>query len=64
MRFSRPLLVSVFVVSLSLVGCGSKEPTSVDSGELQQFVEDNAAQLAAEDAAYDAEEAAEDADDE
>lgn len=60
MRFSWPLLV----VSLSLVGCGSKEPTSVESGELQQFVEDNAAQLAAEDAAYEAEEAAEDADDE
>jgi hypothetical protein len=38
--------------------------TSVDSSELQSYVEENADALAAEDAAADAEDAEEDADDE
>ena len=65
MRLSQLLSACFVVFGLSITGCGgSNEPTSVDSGELQSYVEDNAAALAAEDAAMEAEEEAEDADDE
>jgi hypothetical protein len=65
MRFSRFLFALLAVSTFSFLGCGrSNEPTSVDSGELQSYVEDNADALAAEDAAMEAEDAEEDADDE
>ena len=65
MRLSQLLSAFFVVFGLSITGCGgSNEATSVDSGELQSYVEDNAAALAEEDRLMEAEEEAEDADDE
>ncbi len=64
MRLSQAFAAFLIICGLSLVGCGGgNEPTSVDSGELQNYVQENAAALAEEEAAMEAEEAAEDADD-
>ena len=63
MRYFRFLSALLTVCALSVVGCGSDEPTAIDGAELQNYVDDNAAQLAAEEAAEEAEEAAEDAED-
>ena len=63
MRLSQLLPASIFICVLSVAGCGgSNEPSSVDSGELQSYVQDNAAALAAEDAAMEMEDANEDED--
>ncbi len=63
MRLSQLLPASIVVCVLSVAGCGgSNEPSSVDSGELQSYVQDNAAALAAEDAAMEMEDANEDED--
>ena len=51
MRLSRFLFAMLFVSGLTFAGCSSNEATSVDSGELQSYVEANADQLAAEQAA-------------
>ena len=64
MRLSHVLPAFVVVFGFSCSGCGGGgEPTSIDSDELQSYVEENAAALAAEDAAMEAEEEADDADD-
>ena len=63
MRLSALALALLMMTGLSISGCGSNEATSVDSGELQSFVEENADVLAAEDAAEAAEEAMEDEED-
>jgi hypothetical protein len=65
MRLSHLLSAFLVACGLSVAGCGgSNEPTSIDSGELQSYVQENADALAAEDAEMEAEDAAEDADDE
>lgn len=64
MRLCQLFFALLMVSGLSFAGCGgSGEATSIDSGELQSYVQDNAPALAAEDAAMDAEEEAEDEDD-
>lgn len=57
------MVTALFLISaLSFVGCGgSSEPTTIDVSEVQQYVNENAAALADEDAIADAEDAAEDA---
>jgi hypothetical protein len=65
MHLSRVLCAILILGLVSFAGCGrSSDATSVDSSELQSYVEENADALAAEDAAADAEDAEEDADDE
>ena len=63
MRLSRLLFGMLFISGLTIAGCGSNEATSVDSGELQSYVEENADALAAEEAAEVAEEAMEEEED-
>jgi hypothetical protein len=63
MHLSRVLCAILLVGLVSFAGCGrSSEVTSVDSSELQSYVEENAAELAAEDAALEAEDAEDDDD--
>lgn len=58
----RVFTILILISALSFAGCGdSNEPTTIEVGEVQQYVNENAAQLADEDAVADAEEAAEDA---
>ena len=60
MRVLWPLLALTLVVA---VGCGgSTEPTSVDAGELEQFLDDNADAVAQQEALDSEREDAEDED--